>query len=63
LPVVTPSPVSPSPQKRESKRGFASLFYSLPLSFEGEGDKGSEVDKLPPQQLYYLEHFLSKEYS
>jgi len=30
---------------RESKRGEASLKKSLPLSFEGEGDKGGEVDK------------------
>jgi hypothetical protein len=29
----------------ESKRGFASLKNLLPLSFEGEGDTGGEVDK------------------
>jgi hypothetical protein len=28
------------------KRGFAPLSISLPLSFEGEGDKGGEDDKL-----------------
>jgi len=27
-----------------SKRGFAPLFNIFPLSFEGEGDKGGEVD-------------------
>jgi len=27
------------------KRGFAPLLISLPLSFEGEGDKGGKVDK------------------
>jgi hypothetical protein len=31
----------------ESKRGKASLFIFFPLSFEGEGDKGGEVDKSP----------------
>jgi len=30
---------------RESKRGFAPLFYYFPLSKSGEGDKGGEVDK------------------
>jgi len=37
--------------KGESKRGFASLLIFFPLSFEGEGDKGGEVDKYP---LYWL---------
>ena len=32
-------------QCRESKRGFAPLFISIPISFEGEGDKGGEVEK------------------
>ena len=37
---------SPSPLTyRVSKRGFAPLFNILPLCFEGEGDKGGEVDK------------------
>jgi hypothetical protein len=32
---------------RESKRGFASLTRPIPpLSFEGEGDKGGEVDSV-----------------
>ena len=30
---------------RASKRGFAPLFNFIPLSFEGEGDKGGEVEK------------------
>jgi len=30
-----------------SKRGEAPSFYFLPLSFEGEGDTGGEVDKKP----------------
>ncbi len=30
--------------KEESKRGKASLFNIFPLSFEGEGDKGGEVE-------------------
>ena len=30
---------------RESKRGEASLKSRFPLSFEGEGDTGGEVDK------------------
>ena len=29
---------------RVSKRGEAPLFNILPLSFEGEGDKGGEVE-------------------
>jgi hypothetical protein len=28
-----------------SKRGEAPLFIFLPLSFEGEGERGGEVDK------------------
>jgi len=27
------------------KRGVSPSFFSFPLSFEGEGDKGGEVDK------------------
>ncbi len=35
----------------KSLRGaFAPLFY-FPLSFEGEGDKGSEVDKHPSYNI------------
>jgi len=39
-----------TPEHGESKRGFASLINQLPLSFEGEGDTGGEVDK---QSLIY----------
>jgi len=28
------------------KRGETPLFLSLPISFEGEGDKGGEDDKI-----------------
>jgi len=31
--------------QRVSKRGEASLTNSFPLSFQGEGDTGGEVDK------------------
>jgi len=40
--ICNPIPCIPFKQ-REAKRGEASLFISLPLSFEGEGDKGGEV--------------------
>jgi len=30
-----------------SKRGASPSYFILPLSFEGEGDKGGEVDKHP----------------
>jgi len=36
--------VAGNSNKRELKRGFASLNKIFPLSFEGEGDKGGEVD-------------------
>jgi len=40
-----------SPALGAFKRGVSpSLLNSLPLSFEGEGDKGGEVDK---QSLYF----------
>jgi len=29
----------------QSKRGGSPSFFFFPLSFEGEGDKGGEVDK------------------
>jgi len=35
------------PRNRESKRGFASLFYFLPPLLSGEGETGGEVDKQP----------------
>ncbi len=32
---------------RKERGAEAPLSFSVPLSFEGEGDKGGEVDKLP----------------
>jgi hypothetical protein len=32
---------------RQIKRGASPSFFFFPLSFEGEGDTGGEVDKLP----------------
>jgi hypothetical protein len=34
-----------APKIRELKRGEASLIKFFPLSFEGEGDTGGEVEK------------------
>ena len=35
----------------ESKRGFAPSTFIFPLSFEGEGDKGGEVDKSQMREI------------
>jgi hypothetical protein len=35
----------PHQKQGVSKRGFAPLFNTFPLSFKGEGDKGGEVGK------------------
>jgi hypothetical protein len=38
----------------ESKRGEASLKNLLPLSFEGEGDKGGEVRNMGVEEIKYI---------
>ncbi len=39
-----------------SKRGVNPSFFSFPLSFEGEGDTGGEVDKQSTAHLKSFEH-------
>jgi len=38
-------------EDRKLKRGFASLLMFFPLSLEGEGDTGGEVDKTDSRML------------